>query len=230
MPCTTLMPYDKAPWSTHVPGYTTPDTAPCYHPCTMLCYPYIVVSVAYVSACGCADYNGICNTGICNAGACTYTGCCCAGTNCPCHHYAVPVLACYVGCGCYCCGAAKRTSLSGPMPSSPSYTCTSCTLFALSPAIVSRYAWNTFAGTSCTAVRSGMTIPVPSATHYAINDESTSCRSCWSNKVRCSRGTLMRRRVTIVPKSSGALPRPPTRVYVPTSMPAPIKSTPVLCA
>ena len=86
MPCNTLMPYDKAPWSTHVPGYTTPDTAPCYHPCTMLCYPYIVVSVAYVSACGCADYNGICNTGICDAGACTYTGCCCAGTNCPCHH------------------------------------------------------------------------------------------------------------------------------------------------
>ena len=139
MPCITLMPYDKAPWSTHVPGYTTPDTAPCYHPCTMLCYPYIVVSIAYVSACGCAGYNGTCNTGICDAGAYTYTGCCCTGTNCPCHHYAVPVLACYIGCGYYCCGAASCTSLSGPMPSSPSYTSTSCSLFAWSPAIVLQY-------------------------------------------------------------------------------------------
>ena len=99
------------------------------------------------------------------------TGCCCAGTNCPCHHYAVPVPACYICYACatcygyYCCGTANRTSLSGPIPSSPSYTCTSCMLFALSPAIVSWYASNTFAGTNCMAVQSGMTIPVPSAIH-----------------------------------------------------------------
>ena len=61
------IPYYKAPLLRHTPGYTNPNTGPCYHPCTMLCYPYIVVSVAYVSTYGAegyADYSGICNTGI----------------------------------------------------------------------------------------------------------------------------------------------------------------------
>ena len=71
-------------------------------------------------------------------------------------------------------------------------------------------------------------MPVLSATHYVINDESTSCLSCWSNKMCCSRGTLMRKHVTIVPKSSGALLPPPTHIYVATSIPVLIRSTPVL--